>query len=382
MAARKRAPRASTVNTNGATRPPGQIVLVLEGGGALGAYQAGAYQALEEAGIAPDWVIGTSIGAINAGLIAGNRPQDRLPQLRAFWDRLGGGTLSWPASALRMPLVNAATLLRGVDGFFTPSSTPWWGLHARVGVERASFYDTSPLRRTLTALIDIDRLAARAPRLSVGAVSARTGRMRYFDSRDETLTLDHLLASGALPPAFAAVRIDGEPYWDGGIYSNTPIEAVLDDRPRRSSTVFAVQLWSPAGDEPASLWQVMGRQKEIQYASRADSHIARQQQIHRLRHVISELEKHLPDEMRGRDEVRELCAYGCRTTMHVIRLLTPRLAHDDHTKDIDFTPDGIAARWQAGVQDTRSALAASPWNTMDDPLQGVHVYDFTSPRGR
>ena len=146
---------------------------------------------------------------------------------------------------------------------------------------------------------------------------------------------------------------------------------MFDEEIRQSSTIFAVQLWSPSGDEPASLWQVFGRQKESRYSSRADSHIARQQQIHRLRHVISELERRPPAELRRREDFHDLCAYGCRTTMHVIRLLAPRLAHDDHSKDIDFTAEGIAARWQAGLDDTRTALAAAPWEVPVDPLQGV-----------
>ncbi len=355
---------ASSRRAADGARPPGQIVLVLQGGGALGAFQAGVYEALEEAGLAPDWVIGTSIGAINAGLI-----------LRDFWRRIAID-LPWPATPQSMPLVNAGTMLRGVDGFFSPSVAPWWGPY--VGVERASFYDTAPLRRTLAELIDAGRLSARSPRLTVGAVNARNGEMRYFDSRDEALGIDHLLASGALPPAFPAVRIGGEPYWDGGIYSNTPIEAVLDDRPRRTSTIFAVQLWHPSGDEPESLWQVMGRQKEIEYSSRADSHIARQQQIHRLRHVINELARHVPELARRRADVSELCSYGCRTVMHIVRLMTPRLAHDDQTKDIDFTAEAIAARWKAGLADARAALAAAPWREPVDPLQGVTLHDFTA----
>ncbi len=335
------------------------------------------YEALDEAGLTPDWVIGTSIGAINAGLITGNRKEDRLVRLRDFWARVAID-LPRPATPASMPLVNAATMLRGIDGFFGPSVAPWWGPYAEVGVERASFYDTAPLRRTLAELIDAGRLSARSPRLTVGAVNARNGQMRYFDSRDEPLGIDHLLASCALPPAFPAVRIGGEPYWDGGIYSNTPIEAVLDDKPRRTSTIFAVQLWHPSGDEPASLWEVMGRQKEIEYSSRADSHIARQQQIHRLRHVINELAQHVPELARRRADVGELCSYGCRTVMHVVRLMAPRLAHDDQTKDIDFTAEAIAARWKAGLADARAALAAAPWREPIEPLQGVTLHDFSA----
>jgi NTE family protein len=156
------------------------------------------------------------------------------------------------------------------------------------------------------------------------------------------------MASGALPPAFPAIRVDGTPYWDGGIYSNTPVEVVFDDQPRRDSLIFSVNMWQPNGFEPKSIWQVLGRQKDIQYASRGKSHVARQAQIHRLRHVIRELAKRLPAEQRADPEVRELAAYGCRTMMHLVRLLSPRLEDEDHTKDIDFTRSGIRTRWQAG----------------------------------
>lgn len=363
------------------TRPPGQIVLVLQGGGALGAYQVGVYQALHEAGIEPDWVIGTSIGAINAALIAGNEPKDRLRQMHAFWD-----VLEWRSPFALIPagpgwlgpLSNLSVLTQGVPGFFRPNPASWLGLTSHLGVDRAAFYDTAPLRATLEAHVEFGRANRGEPRLTVGAVNARTGAMKYFDSRAEPLSVEHVMASGALPPAFPAIRIEGEPYWDGGVYSNTPIEAVLDDNPRRSSTIFAIQLWNPGGDEPGSIWEVLGRQKEIQYASRADAHIARQKQIHCLRHVISQLGQQLPDGKRAGPAVRELLSWGCRTVMHVVRLHAPRLAAEDHTKDIDFTPAGIRARCEAGYRDTRAALAEQPWDRAVDPIEGVLVHDHDS----
>jgi len=199
--------------------------------------------------------------------------------------------------------------------------------------------------------------------------------MRYFDSRDSELTVKHVMASGALPPAFPAVRIGGDPYWDGGIYSNTPIEAVLDDKPRRDSVIFAVQMWNPEGPDPETVWQVMGRQKDIQYASRSRSHIARQKQIHHLRHVIRELAKRLPDDVRASAQAKELASWGCGTTMHVVRLIAPKLDGEDHTKDIDFTATGIASRWKAGYEDTKRMLATAPWRTPVDPVEGVIIHD-------
>jgi len=210
----------------------------------------------------------------------------------------------------------------------------------------------------------------------------RTGAMRYFDSRDAALSIDHVMASGALPPAFPAVRIEGEPYWDGGVYSNTPIEAVLDDKPRRDSVIFGVNVWQPSGAEPQSIWQVLGRQKDIQYASRADSHIARQKQIHHLRHIIRELTRHLSPAKRESAECRELASWGCGTTMHVVRLLAPSLDSEDYLKDVDFTPAGIRARWQAGLADTRRMIARAPWQTEVDPMEGVIVHELSARTGQ
>jgi NTE family protein len=356
---------------------PGQVVLVLQGGGALGAYQLGVYEALHEAGVEPDWVIGTSIGAINGALIAGNAPQDRWERLCEFWHRVERperGDLWRLLTGISNAAGNLATVTDGVSTFFAPNPAAWFGPHANVGVENAAYYTTAPLRETLSELVDFDLLDRASTRLTVGAVNARTGEMRYFDSRDERVGLEHVLASGALPPAFPAVRIGGDPYWDGGIYSNTPIEAVFDDKPRRDSIIFTVNVWNPEGPEPESIWQVLGRQKDIQYASRARSHIARQQQIHHLRHIIRELDKHLPASVRELSKVKELTAWGCGTVMHVARLVAPRLPGEDHTKDIDFSAAGIGARRRAGCDDVRRMLAAAPWTRPFDPVEGVVIH--------
>lgn len=355
-----------------------QTVLVLQGGGALGAYQVGVYEALHDRGIEPDWVIGTSIGAINGALIAGNRPADRLARLHEFWSRVEhaaptDGWRLWPG--LGNLFNNMSLVSRGIPSFFTPNPASWAGAQAQVGVEAASYYSTAPLHATLSRLVNFELLSACRPRLTVGAVNVRTGRMRYFDSRETKLGAEHVMASGALPPAFPAIRIDGEPYWDGGIYSNTPIEAVLDDKPRRDSLIFAVNVWQPSGPEPESIWQGMSRQKDIQYASRADSHIARHKQIHHLRHIIRQLARKVPAAERDTAEFRELASWGCGTTMHVMRLLAPRLDGEDHTKDIDFTPAGIRARWQAGYADALRMIDRKPWAAAIDPMDGVVVHE-------
>jgi NTE family protein len=368
-------PRARAAKTIHKPALPGQVVLVLQGGGALGAYQVGVYEAMHAAGIEPDWVIGTSIGAINAALIAGNPPGRRLERLNAFWDQMEQEPAA-PAMAdwfgLAKAAANMKTVMQGIPNFFTPNLHALRGSSAVLGVEAASYYSTAPLRETLNALVDFDYLSECHTRLTVGAVNVCSGHMRYFDTSKEKLNVEHVMASGALPPAFAAIRIDGEPYWDGGIYSNTPIEAVLDDKPRRDTLIFAVNVWHQTGPEPETLNQVMGRQKDIQYASRADSHIARQKQIHRLRHVIRELHRQMPAAKQADAKIKELASWGCGTTMHVAHLLAPRVDDEDHSKDIDFTSAGIGVRREAGRADARAMLERAPWSqSSPDPIEGV-----------
>jgi len=355
-----------------------QVVLVLQGGGALGAYQAGVYQALMEAGIEPDWVIGTSIGAINGSIIAGNEPANRISRLREFWDGFGRRSALdqfWPSSIFGNSMANLSTILSGIPGFFTPNPQALWGPTFPLGVEKASYYSTEPLRETLGRLVDFDCLNKRRVRLSVGAVNVRTSEMRYFDSHAMQLAAAHVMASGALPPAFPAVTIDGESYWDGGIYSNTPIEVVLDDVPRRNSLIFSVNVWQPSGAHPTTIQQVMARHKDIQFASRGKSHVARQVQIHRLRHVVRELANRLPPELRADPKVQDLTEYGCGTLMHLVRFLAPRVDGEDHTKDIDFTRTGIESRWKAGHDHARKVLAEKPWQGEVDPLAGIVIHE-------
>lgn len=354
----------------------GQIVLVLQGGGALGAYQVGVFQALHEAGIEPDWVIGTSIGAINAAIIAGNAPADRLDRLTEFWSRVEYkqhfGLPDYWLGAMSRTL---QTVSMGLPGFFVPRPAALFSPHSALGAESAGYYSVDPLRETLSDLIDFDHLASSGTRLTVGASSVRTAEMRYFDSRDTPLNLEHVIASGALPPSFPAVRIEGELYWDGGILSNTPVEVVFDDKPRRDSLVFAVHLWNPNGDEPETIWDVSNRQKDIQYSSRAVSHIRRQRQLHRLRHVVAELGKLLPEDTLKSNAVREMLGYGCLTRMHVVRLLAPTLPGEDHLKDIDFSRDGIRQRREAGYHHTKETLEKAPWRAPHDPMEGFLLHE-------
>ncbi|WP_262047528.1 patatin-like phospholipase family protein [Bradyrhizobium sp. Bra78] len=357
---------------------PGQVVLVLQGGGALGSYQAGVYQALHESGIEPDWVIGTSIGAINASLIAGNEPGQRLARLREFWKRMEQNPVWNFRTAFpdfNEKLSYWSTVTNGIPGFFRPNALAHAGDSYPLGPDNAGFYSTAPLEKTLLDLVDFSLVNRCAPRLTVGAAHVRTSQMRYFDSRDGELTVKHVMASGALPPAFPAVRIDGDLYWDGGILSNTPTEAVFDDNPRKDALIFSVHLWNPVGAEPTTMAEVLNRHKDVQYSSRIASQIVRQQQAHRLRHVINQLAARLPESERNDPAVRELASYGCPTRMHVVRLLAPQLDRENHTKDIDFSPSGIMRRWDAGYAHTRSVLERKPWVGEFDPLAGVVLHE-------
>jgi NTE family protein len=373
-------PHAQASTQVATPRDPGQIVLVLQGGGALGAYQVGVYQALHEAGMEPQWVIGTSIGAINGAIIAGNPPAERMDKLTRFWRMVqqhGQADFGAWWSALSHAAANYKIYAEGIDGFFKPNPRAVSDVNAAVGVEHAAFYSTQPLHDTLVALIDFDYINAKKTRLTLGAVSVVSGEMSYFDSRDQPLGLQHVMASGALPPAFPAVRVEGEAFWDGGIYSNSPIEVVMDDVPRRNALIFSANVWHPQGPEPQSIWQVMGRQKDIQYASRDKSQVRRQQQIHQMRHVIRELGKHLPAGKRDDAAVRELLGFGCATVMHIVPLLAPNLAQEDLTKDIDFSAAGIEARWQAGYADTRRQLDLAPWLLPVDTMDGIVIHEET-----
>jgi NTE family protein len=357
----------------------GQIVLVFQGGGALGAYQVGVYEALHEAGIEPDWVIGTSIGAINAALIAGNPVEHRLSRLEEFWRRVERG--QWMGLLSSAPgigpfIANSATVASGLEAFFSPNPLAFMSALMPLGPEKAGYCSTAPLSATLRDLVNEDALNSGAPRITVGAANITTGAMHYLDSRESCIRRQHILASGALPPAFPAVRVDGDLCWDGGILSNTPVEAVFDDHPRHNSLVFSVQLWHPRGAEPSSIWQVMSRQKDVQFASRTESQIARQKQLHMLRHIIAELASKLSEEQRKSNRVKMLASYGCVTRMHVVRLLAPQLGAEDQTKDIDFNREGIRRRRAAGRDDTLRVLESEPWRGEFDPMEGFIPHEL------
>ena len=361
------------------TQSKGQVVLVLQGGGALGAYQVGVYQALHEAGVEPDWIVGTSIGAINAAIIAGNKFAERLVKLEEFWRRMQRPSVwpfasAWPA--LAEPWNYLPIFIDGIPGFFKPNLQAFWSRRRAVRC-RTTPRSTrrKPCARPSPSWSILRSSTAASPRLTVGAANVETSMMHYFDSREMPIAAEHIMASGALPPAFPAINIDGQFYWDGGILSNTPTEVIFDDIPRHNSLIFAVHLWNPKGPVPRSILEALHRQKDIQYSSRIASHAARQQQAHRLRHVISQLVEQIPAEQRKSDFVRELAGYGCKTQMHVVRLLAPRVENESHTKDIDFSASGIRVRREAGYARNWRALERAPWRGEFDPIEGVILHE-------
>ena len=366
-----------------------RIVLVLQGGGALGAYQAGVYQAMHEHGLAPDWVVGTSIGAINAALIAGNRMEDRLAKVRAFWERVSRHDLidmariSDAERRNQIRLGTTQTVFQGVPGFFTPRLFSGFGFGMQVNPEEASFYDTSALGATLSELVDFDYLnSPGSTRLTVNAVNVATGQLAEFDSRAMRIGPDHVRASGSLPPAFAPVRIDGALYWDGGLYSNTPLESVLGTLHESDVLCFMVDLWSSRGPEPTSMDQVETRMKDVMYASRTKRHIADYARTHQLQDKLRDLYARLPPDQRTAEDARELAALGCESTLHIVRL--PYSGRDWHmaAKDINFSKGSIDWRWNQGYADGMRGVGDAAWLRHIEADTHVVVHELPSDRDR
>ncbi len=357
---------------------PEKIALVLQGGGALGSYQAGVYSALAAANYLPDWVAGISIGAINAAIIAGNPPESRVNQLRRFWEQITSSAVGWPLgsfqalASVHQRVYAQAALLFGQPGFFAPRKAVEWISPA----PPISYYDTNALKTTLESLVDFDRInAADEPRLSVGAVNVRTGRFAYFDSTKMTIRAEHIMASGALPPGFPAVEIDGEHYWDGGIVSNTPLAYVLDQLPRRSRLTFQVDVFQGYGQVPTTLEEVAEREKDIRYASRTRTNTDVFADKHEVRHAINELIEILPPELAQTPQARKLYRMGCVTQMDIVQLIYRPFAPQGSQKDYEFSRSTMEQRWTQGQCDAEQTLAAAPWQAPKDREAGVRVFD-------
>ncbi|MFL6658847.1 MAG: patatin-like phospholipase family protein [Massilia sp.] len=366
-----------------------RIVLVLQGGGALGAYQAGVYQALHEHDLVPDWIVGTSIGAINAALIAGNEQANRLQRVKAFWDRVSHPDpfdMSLVGDEMRRSniwLSTVDTVMRGAPGFFTPRLFSGFALGMQVAPEDASFYETTALKETLGELVDFDYLNAEGGmRLTVNAVNVRTGELAQFDSQTGALAPDHVRASGSLPPAFPPVRIDGELYWDGGLYSNTPLESVLNELPSGDTLCFMVDLWSAEGPEPVTMDEVSTRQKDVTFASRSKRHIDDYIKTHALQRKLRQTYARLPKTERSKQDVEDLQAMGCDATLHIVRL--PYAGRDWHmaAKDVNFSKGSIEWRWNQGYRDAMRALTHAGWLQHVSEDTAVVVHELPPEPGR
>ncbi|MGA7810938.1 DUF3734 domain-containing protein [Bradyrhizobium sp.] len=351
-----------------------RVALLLQGGGALGAYQAGVYQALAESGLHPDWVVGISIGAINAAIIAGNAPENRVERLRAFWEDITAPAMGFDADiaglfardetarTLANQVSAAMVALAGTPGFFRPRQpNPWF--HPPGTMAATSYYDTQPLKTTLERFVDFDRVNSgkNDTRLSLGAVNVRSGNLVYFDTGAQKIEPEHVMASGALPPGFPAIEIEGEHYWDGGLVSNTPLQWIVTNtrvtgERLPDALVFQVDLWNAIGDFPRNLAEVATRQKEIQYSSRTRAFTDFIRRVHKVESSVAALMDQLPDEFKQSEEARYLASIGQRHAYNLVHLIYRPRGYEGDSKDYEFSRLSMAEHWRSGYQDAARSL--------------------------
>ena len=362
-----------------------QIVLLLQGGGALGAYQAGVYQVLAEADLHPNWVAGISIGAINAAIIAGNAPDKRVDRLRQFRETVSTSPLGVPyfksielRNAQIHQLVNQARaaniLLFGAPNFFIPRMPPAT-LWLPGSPDKACYYDTAPLRATLEQLVDFDRINAGHMRFSVGSVNVGTGNFAYFDTTTHRIRAEHVMASGSLPPGFPATEVDGEYYWDGGLVSNTPLQWVLDSRPRKDTLAFQIDLWSARGPLPHDLTEVEVRHKDIVYSSRTRAATDQYKAAQKLRIALANLMKELPDEHLNSEHAKILQQEADEKVCNIVHLIYRARSYEGIAKDFEFSRRTMEEHWKSGYDNARRTLAEPEVMRLPDPIEGVRVFD-------
>jgi len=367
------------------THPPAldheHIALVLQGGGALGAYQAGVYEGLSKIPSEPRWLAGVSIGAINAALIAGNEPARRIERLQEFWNVVTSGSglfaplFDQNRSAFHQLGASIATVV-GVPGFYKPWPLP--PMFQPEGTDAAiSYYDTSPLRETLERLVDFDLINSGRVRLSLGAVNVRTGNCEYFDSARQLIGPEHVMASGALPPAFAPVLIDGEYYWDGGIVSNTPLQYVLDSCDLKKTMAVQVDLFSARGVVPLNMGAVIARQKDIQYSSRTRMGTDKAAEQHRYKQALHHLLLKLPAALKNDPEVKELMKSTRTAHVDIVHLIYRQNRYELESKDYEFSRVTMQEHWEAGRRDMQRTIDHPDWLRMASENNGVTVYDLT-----
>src|ERR1700738_3385886 len=377
----------SSVSAPARTPANAQRVLVLQGGGALGSYQAGAFQALCHAGFEPEWIAGISIGAVNAAIIAGNEPDKRVPRLKEFWEMVSAPVPWNPVvktdrgrSAFNE--TSAALIATfGVPGFFTPRIPP--ALLWPPGSPQAqSYYDTSPLKKTLEHLVDFDRINDLKCRLSVGAVSVTSGNFRYFDNVEfkrlgKRIGPEHIMASGALPPGFPSIVIEGEHFWDGGVASNTPLDYVLDAEITNDLLIFQVDLFSARAPLPVSLLETAEREKDIRYSSRTRMNTDKNREVHNARNALRDLMGQLPDYLKNDPSVELLRKASRENTVTVVHLIYRSKNYESSSKDYDFSRVGMVEHWGAGERDVYLSMRHKDW--LEGPQFGetMVTYDLT-----
>ena len=357
------------------------IVLVLQGGGALGAYQAGVYEAILAEGYEQGWIAGISIGGINAAIIAGNPPERRVDRLREFWERitssfqwrpLSGGDNERPFFTT-LSSMSAAGF--GVPGFFFPRFPSPYLLPA-VPPDRLSCYDTAPLRQTLERVVDFDRINAQKTRLSLGAVNVLTGNFIYFDNKKQKIGPEHIMASGAIPPGFPPIEIDGEFYWDGGIVSNTPIQYVLDEESKRDLLIFQIDLFSARGDMPTTMMAADEREKDIRFSSRTRMNTDMGLKLHRAKTALRRFLDQLPKDLRNLPEYSEVEALTKENAVTVVHFVNRRRKSHSNAKDYEFSRVTMLEHWAAGSDDARASLSHREWIRRRAPKHGVAVFDL------
>ena len=383
--------QAQSDNLAAKRRLPFEVVaLVLQGGGALGAYQAGVYEALSEAGIHPNWISGVSIGAINAAIIAGNPPDTRIDRLRDFWTQVtadgpwpgaGDACFSFAKGVTMRQLINQMSAnfatVGGARGFFSARPIPPW-FQPPGTIQATSFYDTNDLKHTLERLVDFDRINSGETRFSVGAVNVVTGNFVYFDTTTHTIQPDHIMASGALPPGFPAIEIDGEQYWDGALVSNTPLQWVVDAEPRRDTLAFQVDLWSARGEFPRDIFEVTTREKEIRYSSRTRAKTDQFKYEQKLRHTLGGLLEKLPEDLKNSAEARLLNSVAERNVYNIIHLIYRAKNYEGHSKDYEFSRLSMQEHWRAGYNDARRTMRHREVLERPKNHEGVYTFDLAA----
>ncbi len=376
----------SAAQATGTWRPERceRVALVLQGGGALGAYQGGVYQALHEAGLEPNWVAGVSIGAINSAIIAGNRPENRVARLREFWETITARHI-WPftpdgdaARRARNAWSSMLTMAAGQPGFFEVNQPgPWFT--PRGGKQATSIYDSAPLRETLSRLVDFDLINSRQTRFACGAVNVATGNFAYFDNDATDIMPEHVMASGALPPALPMVKLGTDYFWDGGLVSNTPLQHLVENIGSDNALVFQVDLFSARGPVPRDIAEVMARQKDIQYSSRTRLTTSLYTSMHKMNVQLRDLLGRIPDKDLSAEERAQKQALQDLPEIAILLLIYQQAAYEGQAKDYEFSATSMREHWEIGRADTERTLKHKEWLKMPQPDEGIVVRDIHNP---